>query len=94
MPAPIGTVPNQQPQMNRLPSFDDLFGSRASMGHATAPLSPYQQFSPITEFAGLLGAREREAMPDYPFELPADGELTPGLEERASLRCQPWNSAR
>ncbi|WP_315812945.1 hypothetical protein [Bradyrhizobium sp. SZCCHNR2028] len=56
--------------MNRLLSFDDLFGSRASMRNATAPLSPYQQFSPIPELAGLLGAREREAMPDYPSSFP------------------------
>ncbi len=40
------------------------------MRNATAPLSPYQQFSPIPELAGLLGAREREAMPDYPSSFP------------------------
>ncbi|MGC2777670.1 MAG: hypothetical protein WA418_18745 [Bradyrhizobium sp.] len=93
---PRGTAPNQLPVMDQVPSFDDRFGSWASAGNVAAPLSPYQQFSPIPESAGSLGVLAGEAMPDYPFELLAYGESTPGLEEWAGLRARrsPWDPTR
>jgi len=96
VPAPTGTAPNQLPLMDRPPSFDDRFGSWASIGNATAPISPYQQFLPAPQSRESLGLLSGDAMPDYPFELPAFGDGTPGLEDwaRFRMRRSPWDLAR
>ncbi|MGJ4884746.1 hypothetical protein [Bradyrhizobium sp. HKCCYLRH3097] len=93
---PPGTAPNQMPVGDQVPSFDDRFGSWASTGNVTAPLSPYMPFLPMPESAGSAGVLTGNAMPDYPFEIPAFGEATPGLEDWAGTRRRrsPWGPAR
>ncbi|MGJ4946431.1 M23 family metallopeptidase [Bradyrhizobium sp. HKCCYLS1011] len=91
-----GTMPNQLPPSDRVPSFDDRFGSWASAGGANAPLSPYQPLSPPPQSARPLGIVPGEPMPDYPFPPPIFGGATPGLEDWAARRRKSadWNPRR
>jgi len=93
VPAPAGAAPNQLPLMNRSPLFQ---GNSASTGNAIAPISPYQQFGPAPQSTNSLGLFSGDAMPDYPFELPAFGDSTLSLEDWARLRMRrsPSDPAR
>ena len=92
---PVGPMPNEQPPADHAASLNDRFGNWAASAGATAPLSPYQQFSAPPQSARPLGIVSGQPMPDYPFPPPIFDFSTPGEEDWASKRRRAdWKDGR
>jgi len=93
---PVGPLPNEQPPADGAASFNDRFGNWASSAGASAPLAPYQQFSPPPQSARPLGIVSGQPMPDYPFPPPIFDFSSPGDEDWAASkrRRADWKDGR
>jgi hypothetical protein len=78
------TIPNQIPESNRSPTFDERFGNWVASPSVTAPLSPYQPTAPQPQADKPPGIVTGRPMPNIPlppwvFGLPDPSE-PPGDE--------------